>query len=411
MCSAGQARRNSVLFVDADYEIELKRILNNGRNDIEITPAKFNAYFALASSTALPVSTPYFCVIPDYIVKRTEKVEWVQEIDGKDDSIEETSKELEFNLFDGQGIISPRMAKQWADELELDYIPSCFIIRSNFIKGMVAVIDFMKFSDEIGKHIIKDIYGNDINIRDMDVILTASQFKLWNAFGSLNEYTDNCKKNDLGWGVTRVTPKEEKHHTFLNYQFLQVLHLTNEQIQSLCKKTVDFFDKILSNNFDYALLYLLGDQVHRGYDENIFDKTDDKIVKALLLNNELIKDTYIQNFLQDSLNKKIKESYIGNLIIDGQYSMMVSDPYAFMQHLFSMPVEGVLKRNEHYNHYWKSRDENKIAGMRSPLVWRSEVDILNLVDSPMMNEWYKYLHECCIFNVHGIDMALLGGAD
>lgn len=411
MCSAGQARRNNVLFIDLEYEQELKLILNNDRKDIEITPAKFNAYFALASSTALPVTTPYFCVVPDCIIKRTEKVEWVQEIDGQDDYIEEVEKELEFNLFDGQGLISPRMAKVWADDLEIDYIPSCFIIRSNFIKGMVATFDFMKFSDEVGIHIIKDIYGNDVNIRDMDIVLTESQFKLWNAFDSLPDYLDKCKKNNLGWGVTRCSPKEENTHTTLNYQFLQVLKLDEKQIESLCAKTVEYFENILSNNYDYTLLYLLGDIVNREYDEKIFDKIHDNITKALILEPSLISDPYIQTHIQNSIRKKIKDSYIGNILVDGQYSFMVSDPYALVEYLFGLKPNGLLDRNEHYNKYWFDRGVDKIAGMRSPLTWRSEVDILNLKNNDKISEWYQYLDKCVIFNVHGLDMALLGGAD
>ncbi len=225
MCSAGQARRNNVLLIDSDVEIELKKVLNNDRKDIEITPAKFNAYFALASSTALEVSTPLFCVIPDCKVMRKEIVEWVEEQEDGDDIIGIKEKELEFNLFDGQGLISPRMAKQWALDLEIDYIPSCFIIRSNFIKGMVCVFDFLEYSDEIGIHLIRDIYGNEVNIRDMDIILTESQFKLWNAFENTKDYVDRCRNNKLTWGVTRCSPKEENTHTFLNYQFLQALKL------------------------------------------------------------------------------------------------------------------------------------------------------------------------------------------
>lgn len=389
----------------------MKRILNNDRKDIEITPAKFNAYFALASSTALQASTPYFCVVPDCEIARRETVEWVEEVDGQDDNIEEVEKELAFNLFDGQGIISPRMAKQWAEDLELDYVPSCFIIRSNFIKGMVCVIDFVKYSDEIGKHIIHDVYGNNVNIRDMDVILTASQFKLWNAFDSTEDYVSKCRKNNLGWGVTRCSPKEEKSHTFLNYQFLQVLKLNSEQIESLCSKTVEYFKNILSNNLDYTLLYLLGKNADKPYDPDIFDKIDDNVTKAILLNNNMVYDPYVQSYLQNSIKKKIKDSYIGNLIVDGQYTMMVSDPYAFLQHVFGEKVEGLLKRNEYYNSYWLKKGVDEIAGMRSPLTWRSEIDILNLKSNDKIAEWYSHLNNCCIFNVHGIDMAILGGAD
>ena len=411
MCSAGQARRNNVLMVDSDIELELKRILNNDRSDIEITPAKFNAYFALSSSTALPVTTPYFCIVPDCNVVRKEIVDWVTEIDGDDDRIEECEKELTFNLFDGQGIISPRMAKVWSKDLDLDYIPSCFIVRSSFIKGMVCTVDFLKYSDEIGKHIIKDVYGNDVNIRDMDVILTESQFKLWNAYSSTQDYIQKCKKNNIGWGITRVSPKEENDYAFLNYQFIQALNLNQEQIESLCSKTIQYFRSVLSGNMDYTLLYLLGNQANKGYDPDIFNKINDNVTKALILNKDLIGDPYIQNHLRYSLQKRIKESYIGNLLIDGQYTFMVGDPVAFMEYLFDEQIVGALKRDEYYSHYWLDKDVNKIAGMRSPLTWRSEVDILNLVENDKTNEWYEYLNNCVVFNVHGMDMAILGGSD
>ena len=411
MCSAGQARRNNVLLVDVDVEKELKRILNNDRADIEITPAKFNAYFALASSTALPVTTPYFCVIPDCEIVRKETVDWVTEVESGDDIIEPTEKELTFNLFDGQGLISPRMAEIWANDLGLDYIPGAFIIRSNFIKGLLVVIDFVEYSDEIGKHIIRDVYGDDVNIRDMDAILTTSQFKLWNAFESTQDYVAKCNKNHLGWGVTRTSPKEEKHHTFLNYQFLQALHLDQKQIESLCSKTVEYFENVVSNNLDYTLIYLLGDLIDRGYDENIFNKINDNVTKALILDNDLIADPYIQNHIQNSIQKKIKESYIGNLIVDGQYSFMVSDPYAMLEYIFGQPIVGALQLGQHYDKYWLDKNVHKVASMRSPLTWRSEINLLNLIKNELTNKWYKYLNNCVIFNVHGNDKMLLADSD
>jgi len=140
LCGAGQARRNNSLWIDERYEKPLKDILNNGRKDIEIVPAKYSAYFALASSASLEVSKPYFCVVKDLEVTRTERVDFVEEVEGADDLVYERDMEIPFSLWDGQGIISPRKAKEWADELELDYVPSTFIVRSNFIKGMVAVI-------------------------------------------------------------------------------------------------------------------------------------------------------------------------------------------------------------------------------------------------------------------------------
>lgn len=161
----------------------MKRILNNGRDEnVEIAHAKFNAYFALCASATLPVSEPYFCVIKDCEITRSEKVEFIQEQE-PDDIVSESEMELPFNLFDGMGIISPKQAMIWTGDMELDYVPSAFIIRNNFMKGMLTVIDFHKFSEEIAeKHIIQDVWGNEVNVRDMDIIITESQLKLWDAF-------------------------------------------------------------------------------------------------------------------------------------------------------------------------------------------------------------------------------------
>ena len=88
LCGAGQARRNNALFIQEDYEIPLKKLLNNNHNpEIEITPAKYSAYFALASSASIPVSEPYFCVVPDYEIIRTERVDYIEEIEDGDDLV------------------------------------------------------------------------------------------------------------------------------------------------------------------------------------------------------------------------------------------------------------------------------------------------------------------------------------
>jgi hypothetical protein len=410
LCGAGQARRNNSLWISEDYEVALKYLLNNNRKDIEIVPAKYSAYFSLASSASLEVSTPYFCVVNDLEINRVERVDFIEEVENADDLVIEKDMEIPFNLWDGQGIISPKQAKLWADELELDYVPSTFIIRSNFIKGMVAVIDFHRFSDEIGEHFITDAWGNKVNIRDMDVILTQSQFKLWNAYDSMEEYQKNARKNHLTWSVTRVSPKKENRYCFLNYQFVQALNLNDEQMKKLCSKTVDFFAKVTRKEIDYTLLYLLGKNAEE-FDPDIFDHLHDNVTKALILNNHLIQDPYVKNHLVHSLNKKIKESYIGNLIVDGQYTMMVADPYAFMEHIFDLPITGLLYRNEHYNSYWFKKGYNKIAAMRAPLTWRSEVNILNLKSNSKTEEWYQHLDNCLIYNVFGLDNLIHGGSD
>jgi hypothetical protein len=411
ICGAGQARRNNSLWIAETVDKDLRRILNNDRKDIEITPAKFSAYFSLASSASLEVTTPYFCVVPDCEIVRKERVDFVREVENGDDIVEECDKDLTFSLWDGMGLISPRFAMQWVEDLGLDYIPSTFIIRSSFLKGMLATFDFVEFSDEIGEHYITDVWGNRQNIRDQDIIISQSQFKLFEAYDSIEDYVSKCKINNLGWGVTRVSPKFEDTHCFTNYQFDQILNLNDDQIENFCGKTVEYFGNILKNDVNYTLLYLLGEEANRPFDENAFDDIHDNVTKALILNNKLLDDPYIKNHILHSLNKKIRESYIGNLLIDGQYTMMVNDPFAFMENLFHLPVIGLLKRDEYYSRFWLEKGEGSIVGMRAPLTWRSEAVKMVLKDDSRLQKYFKYLDKCLVLNVHGVDHAKLGGSD
>lgn len=178
LCGAGNARKNTVFFVQEEIYNELDKILCNGMNDIKIVPAKYNAYYGLSNSSTYKISEPRVCVIPDLEYDMVKKVDWITESIPKD-IIEEKDKTLPFNAFDGMGIISPRMCAKWSEDLDLDYVPCCFIIRNYFVKGLVAEFDFHKFAKEIAKKdTIKDIYGVEYNIEDIDVILTKSQFKL-----------------------------------------------------------------------------------------------------------------------------------------------------------------------------------------------------------------------------------------
>jgi hypothetical protein len=135
------------------------------------------------------------------------------------------------------------------------------------------------------------------------------------------------------------------------------------------------------------------------------------VTKALILNNDLLKDPYIQNYLARSLNKKIRESYIGNLLMDGNYQVMISDPYAFMEHMFGLPVNGLLTRRQHYSQYWNKKEIKKVAGCRAPLTWESEVNILNLQQNEELDYWYQYLNSGIVYNVHGNDVMIQADAD
>jgi len=415
LSSAGNARRNTAIFVDAEIEKALKKILNCERKNIPLVYAKYNAYFALAMSATYPVSDCRMAVVDDCITHRKEWVDWITETeDGQEDIVELCEKELEFNLFDGMGVCSVEQAKRWSSDLELDYIPSTFCIRNAFLKGVVCTFDIQRFANEVSKkYEFTDLYGNEVDIRNVDIIVTKSQLKLWNAYDSCEDYVNKYRNNGFGFGVTKVSPKEDKTMATLNYQFIQATNQNKDSVEKLCKKTVDWFSGLLGESKEFLKLYMFGVNCDKEdiSPENIYDNTDDIILKALFLNDDLIDDPYIKKNIYRSINKKIKDSYIGKLIVDGNFQTIVVDPYAFMEHVFGLSVSGLLKRDNYYSDYWNNRSIEKVVAMRAPLTWRSEVNVLDLKNDDNLCEWYKYITSGIILNVHGNDFMLFADAD
>ena len=414
LCSSGGARHNTVVFIDKELYEPVDKFITNGSHDFELSPAKYNAYYALCSSASIPVSWINFCVVPDCIITRKTKVEYVHESDkeGIDDTIQEEEIECEFNLWDGMGIISPDGAKKWAEDLELDYLPSAFCLRNSFLKGMVCVFDIQKFIKEKSKtNIVIDVWGNEVDLTCVDMICTESQLKLWKAYSNIWEYIETCHQNGYSFSITKVTPKYDRDYAYLNYQFIQATNQTAESAKKLCKDTIDYFKKLVYEDNDYLRVYCLGKSTENPTVTPEFFYSLQNQAKAVLLSEKFINDPYVRNWLIQSLNKKIKESYIGNLLVNGNFQVAISDPYALMEYVCGMKPKGLLQEHEIFCDYWVKRNMNKVAAMRAPLTWRSEVNVVNIKKSNDINEWYSYLYSGLVYNIYGVDCMLQADSD
>jgi len=412
---AGMLRKNTVNFVREDLKDRLVEILDNGRNkEVPLVSAKYSAYFSLSGSSSTPISFPRICVIPDKIDERETKVNFVYG-EGKETNVEEMIVPIKFNLFDGQGIMSPEYAEKISRELELDYDLSWIICRSSYVKGLLVNFDFKNFNylNDNQKY-ITDIYGDKIEIENIDVILSESQFKLWNCYSSTKEYTNNCKKNNILFGASRISPseKDEKKHVFSNYQFTQILSdITDEKIEKFCKPTLDYLNDLIGDSQEKMLLYMLGNNINNIDKDYFFDSIQDKIVKALMINPEVKNDSYVIQKYNNSLSKTVREASMGKTLHSGNFSMMYSDPLAQVEHALGLEVKGLLKRGEYYSNFWNNRNINKIASMRAPLVHSSEGMILNLVKNNQTEFWFENLNNGIVFPIDGEHTLFEGGND
>lgn len=420
-CSASQSRVSTVVFCESDMAEKLRLKFDNGRDlNKKLSPSKFNAYLGVSGSATKVVSTPNFCVVPDYKVNKEITVNFVTETDwNKDDHIEEKTITQEFNRFDGQGLISYKKAQEWATELGLGYVPAQWCIRQNYLKGMLCTFPIHEFckTENKGNYIIDSLYkdqdGNSIkvNLKDVDVIVSESQFKLWDSFDNLETYKENCEKNGLTWGVSLYSPEEDKNILKMNYQFNQTLNWNKKDIEKVSQKFVDWISGVNSDNIYYTLLFLLGKNTTKEKIKKYLNSSENYWVKSLILNHELIKDKYFKRKIYDLIKKKIKNGCLGEILVDGNFQTLVSDPYSMMQHVCGQEVTGLLKENEYYSSYWNKKDVKVVDSMRAPLTYRSEHVKLNLVENEKINHWYRYCYTGVIINVFGQEVLHWAGSD
>lgn len=118
----------------------------------------------------------------------------------------ERRTDVPITCFDGEGLISKQYAKIVDRALCGGTVHTSFQIRLPYIKGMVHQVDFQEILGLCGQEVIRDIWGHEHRVKDVDIILTKSMFK---GFGWLQG-----QRYDLGELLGRLPalPPRFVHH-------------------------------------------------------------------------------------------------------------------------------------------------------------------------------------------------------
>ena len=413
---AGQLRRNTALFACTEILDSLEQIMMCGltkKKIGKINLAKFSAYFSLYTSSSNQVKRPNICVVKDFeYTLKSQKVSWIYDIENNEYDIEDRIIDIEQNAFDGSGMILPEMAERWATDLNIDYVPSSFIVRAPYIKGLVSVFDFRKFAKEVAhKNTITDYWGKEYDINDIDVILTTSQFKMYKYYSSFDEYMFYIYKYNHIFSVTRMNKRRDNTLTPLNYQYIQSNNFTKESIKSLADYSVEWVKKIMTCDKMYAMLFLIGKYENDDSVAFVEDNTDSYIPKVLMYNSNILNDSYIRQKIIRMLEKKVRQLKIGKLFVEGSYDFCIPDLYAMAEHAFGMEVHGLLKEKQGWCKRWVDKGSPKVSVMRSPLVAPSENHLLDIYNDDKTQEWFQHIKSGMVFNIWDTSMIRMSDAD
>ena len=407
----GGVKNSTIVVVSERLSGELRRRIDNGRNPhVPMIPAKFEAYRALTCSGSTPVSMPHgILVVKDCVTQFKEDVVTLSdEADGEPVMREVSGADVSVKESDGYGLMLPSLAERWSAELGLDYVVSGCNTRFSWEKGMVFTFDFLDFADNVAhSRVVRDAWGNEVDLSGVELILTTSMLKLWDSYSSLDEYLRCCAENRYTFGIAKTTPRTLESERDLNYQFIQSYHLTEEQIDELIRPSVEQIADVLGGDYRKAILFLKGRYLNDG---NVCG-TENDFAKALMIEPEMYNDAFVRKKIYQMIRRRIDDAKIGVLRVHGNYSILCGDPYALCQSIFGLPVTGLLKRGEVYSRYWLDEGAAELACFRAPMSCHSNIRRVRVARGEEVEHWYRHMTACSLLNAWDSITQALNGAD
>ncbi len=408
MVGSGQMRRNTVTFINEQLFDYMQEHLMCGLNEriTTINLAKLSAYYALSFSSVLWVREPRVCVIKDFeTVVPHQKLNWIKQCDDGTNSVEEIYKDVKLNSADGQGLITPEMATLWAEDMHLNYVPCSFVVRTAFVKGNLVTFDFREYAKEHGIDTITDRYGTIYKIDEIDVLLSESQFKMAKYYSAWEGYLSYHHSYHLKWGVARYNKLRDDEYVLTNYQYLQVLNLSKDDIAGLASYTTNWLRNICSGLPEYTLAYNIGVKNPDLGVDDIIDGCGSTFTKAIIKNPMMLQDGYVQRKIYNTLKESIRQAKIGRIWVKGNYEFMISDPVAQCRNALGLSADGLIPANYVYSNFWNERGEQgEIVCCRSPLTHYSEINPLKLFSGEEADKWYQYIYSGVIYSIYDISV-------
>lgn len=447
--SASQAKEGITAFVcDALFD-ELYRITQMDIPVEECVLSKYEAQRCLAFSTCslihdympnIVIIGEYEKTLPNQLIKYVveKEREFRDEQTGETVSylsreVEEGFRDIRLSPFDGCGCHEKGFMEKVSAQLGLDYNAAGAQVRLPFMKGYSVYVPFRSILKEWGCETVTDVYGQPHPVESIDCIWNTSMFKghglFYSTYGNdaWTEYMRTVRKYEYKLGISKYSHhiRHLDKYTRMNFQYLQCLDLWNPGYIRHFQDRTDDYD-ILDSSNDSKIVRLAG------YTTNLFERiikgdkfytykfmgvagTEDfepksKYLEAILINDEMLRDPAVKQFLYRKLKKSIDEAKIGKIYCSGFYHTGVGDMIGYLQYAAGLEPQGCLDAGEIYSGNFAPGD---CVSLRSPLVDPSEVNKLRLARNETTDRWLVHFkdQDIVMYNMHDLSAPQQGGAD
>ena len=453
--SGNMSRASRLSFIREDFFAPIsKRIMM----DLEIKScqlSKLYAYNGLMLSSGkriegIGIEKKHRVIVVDNPKLKTDR-EFMVTVrdDGTNNSIRkfyrhEQLKEVEVTCFDGEGLIS----KAFAQKLDVAYcgehIHSSFQIRMPYVKGMLHEVDFHDFFKQFNTKVIQDVWGKYHAVEDVDIILTASQFKALGWFRDCgrdwNDYWKAFKKYNHALYITNVSKEAPEGLTQLNYQFLATVSIQPEEFRPadlpdgwdrspaedernwLTKATEQLYYDLRVDEHSRRAFFL--ESLSK---PGISKHSKEYIMASVLQKNPLFVNEPVYTRQLDARAEQVLKDYaVGRLMVPGDIRYLSGDLLALLYHLAhaneatalmeppfrTQVLADQFAKNSFYAPGAVYECEDTCTLLRNPHIARNEEIQLSVYPKDELRDrYFGHLTDVVMVDAKMLAAERLGGAD
>ena len=396
----GKAKKGSCMFINETlYDIAHNFLYMGIELPMENSPiVEIGAYSSLITSSIVgkvQILPEQILVLKDVDSFFNTKVISVETDEDKHcRSISKDNYKVKNTLFDGQGLIDTSIFPEWGE----GYI----LLRHHMCK-MAAfhsnIQTFMKdyFGNVYETATVKDMFGNDIKVKDIRLITTDNAMK-WLKFDVSYDYWCNwVKRNDSMFGIVKTAHKSKLGEVQrMSYQMINALDI--DIMPQVVQCSMDYIEQLKTND-DVFLDYLK---------DNTNFSNDYEVLVALVeqdrdfLRSEYFRDRkkfIIQSYVLNFKNGKIIQNADNLVIIGSPYAMLLHSvgENALTDNTFSLEKDTIQCYTERFE------DGEYLAEFRSPFNSKNNMGYLHNIYHPYFKKYFNFGKQIIAVNMIGTD--------
>ncbi len=401
--STGKAKKGSCMFIRDKLYKKAITFLYMGIKLPRDNPmiVEISAYAPLVSSGIvgkIKINPKNILVLKD--VERTMRTNVVS-IETDDDkhcyARQINDYELKNTLFDGQALIDSSIFPDWGN----GYI----LLRHHFCKMAAFCCNIQKFfmdyfGDNYYSATVKDMFGNEHFVKDIELITTDNAMK-WIKFDKSYDYwCDRVYENNCMFGIVK-TAHESKLGDVQKMSYQMVNSLDESIMDNVVHESIEYVNRLKQDNEEF-LKYL---------NKNANFSNDFEVLIALCDQNpEFLRSSYFR-----SRKRKIIENYTlklktGKLIQNAENLVIVGSPYAMLLYAAtglekSVDEDFTFAEEPGTIQCFTERfsDGDYLAFFRSPFNSKNNLTYLHNKHHPVLKKYFNFGKQVVAVNMIGTD--------